>query len=60
MNSNIAAILCSGWRRKNEHAEVSIATSKVALPLRGEKSLEKERDIRGLESDARVSNSGPA
>ena len=32
----------------------------VTLPLHGEQSLDKERDIRGTRSDARVLNNGLA
>jgi len=32
----------------------------VTLPLRGEQSLDKERDIGGIKNDACVLNSGPA
>ena len=31
----------------------------MALPLREEQTLDKERDIRGARSDALVLNSGP-
>ena len=60
LNPNTAAVLCSGWRREKEHAEVSIAAWKVILPLLGEQSLDKEKDIRDLGSNACVPNSGPA
>ena len=60
MNLNTAAVLCSGWRRESEHAEVSIAVWKMTLPLRREQFLDKERDIKGLESNAHVPNNGLA
>ena len=49
-----AAVLCSGWRRESKHAKVKIAAWRVTLPLHGEKLLDKERDLKGIKSDARV------
>ena len=46
--------------KENKHAKVRVAAWKVTLPLRGEQSLDKERDIRGIENNACVSNNGPA
>ena len=60
LNPNTANILCSGWRRENDHVKVSIVEWKVTLPLHGGQSLDKERDIKGLESNAHVPNSSPA
>ena len=60
LNPNTVAILCSGWRRENEHAKVRVVVLGVTLPLCGKQSLDKERDIRGTNSDACVLNSGPA
>jgi len=46
--------------KENKHAKVRVAAWKVTLPLRGEQSLDKERDIRGIEGDAHVLNNDPA
>ena len=54
LNTNTTVVLCSGWRRENEHTKVSIAAWKVTLPLCREQSLDKEMDIKGLESNAHV------
>ena len=42
------------------HAKVRAMAWRVTLPLRGEQSLDKERDIRGARSDTHFLNSGPA
>ena len=54
LNPNTAAILCSGWRKESNHVEVKVAAWIMTLPLCGEQSLDKERDIKGINSDARV------
>ena len=45
-----------GGERK--HANVRIVEWKVALLLRGEQTIDKEKDIKGARSYARVLNSG--
>ena len=60
LNPNTVVVLYSGWRRESKHAEVKVKAWKVTLPLRGEQSLDKERDIEGIKNDARVLNSGIA
>ena len=47
----------AGGERK--HANVMVVERRVALLLRGEKTLDKEMDIKDAKSDTHVSNSGP-
>ena len=48
----------AGGERK--HASVRVMEQRVALLLRGEQTLDKERDIKDIGSDTRVFNNGPA
>ena len=47
-----------GGERK--HTNVRVVGWKTALLQRGEQAIDKEMDIRGVRSDARVLDSGPA
>ena len=46
-------------RGERKHVNVKVVELKVALLLCGKQTLDKERDIRDVKSDTRVSNSGP-
>ena len=46
-------------RRERKHASDKVVERRVALLLRGEQTLDKERDIRDTRSDTRVLNNGP-
>ena len=46
-------------RRERKHANDKVVERRVALLLRGEQTLDKERDIRDTRSDTRVLNNGP-
>ena len=59
LNPNTVVVLCNGWRRESANAKVRVVAQRVTLPLRGEQSLDKERDTRGTKSDARVLDNGP-
>ena len=48
----------AGGERK--HADVRVVGWKTTLLQRGEQAIDKEMDIRGVRSDARVLDSGPA
>ena len=48
----------TGGERK--HANVKVVERRVALLLRGEHTVDNEKDIREAKSDARVHNSGLA
>ena len=45
--------------RERKHANDKVVERRVALLLRGEQTLDKERDIRDTRSDTHVLNSGP-
>ena len=45
---------------ERNHANVKVVEWKAALLLCREQTMDKERDIRDIRSDTRVSNSGPA
>ena len=47
-----------GGERK--HVNVKVVEWRAALLLCREQTVDKERDIRDIRSDTRVSNSGPA
>ena len=43
---------------EKNHANVRVVEQRVALLLRGEKTMDKENDIRDARSDTHVLNSG--
>ena len=46
-------------RGEKNHANVRVVERRVALLLRVEQTMDKERDIRHAKSDTHVLNSGP-